>query len=108
MRSLKYTLALLFLFIAIPASGPLGCELLKMPEVPTLEAPEVPSAEAPKGPEGTDPDEEGACCIRRAESAAKQCPQGQDRCCNFKLDRAACEDANGVWYKSGQDCGVMC
>ena len=111
MRTIQYGFALVFLFVAIVAGGPLGCDLLKAPELPGMEAPsapEAPGVEAPKAPEGMTGEKDGACCIRRAESAAKACPEGQDRCCTAKYDSEKCEEMNGSWFRSARDCSMMC
>jgi hypothetical protein len=114
-RSLQYGFALLFLFVAVFAGGPLGCDMLAgaalsgltAPQTPQA-APEAPDVQAPQAPEGVTEDKDGACCIRRAESAEKACPQGQDRCCTAKYDSSKCEEMNGSWFRSARDCSMMC
>jgi len=101
-----------FLFVAVVAGGPLGCDLLMGAALPALEAPKAPEApgvEAPQAPEGVGGEEgAGACCIRRASGAEKACPEGQDRCCSMKVDSDKCEELNGSWFRSARDCSMMC
>jgi hypothetical protein len=110
-RTIQYGFALVFLFVAVVAGGPLGCDLLKAPELPGLEAPsapEAPDVKAPEAPAGAEAEGAGACCIRRASGAEKACPQGQDRCCSMKVDSEKCEELNGSWFRSARDCSMMC
>lgn len=110
MRTIQYGFALVFLFVAVVAGGPLGCDLLKPPELPGMEAPKVeaPDVKAPEAPAGEEDEEKGACCIRRASGAEKACAQGQDRCCSMTVDSEKCEELNGSWFRSARDCSMMC
>lgn len=110
MRSIRYGFALAFLFVVVAAGGPLGCDLLKAPEIPGLEAPK-PEVEAPQAPDtSTLPEDKakGACCIRLAASAEKACAPGETRCCTVKYDSDKCEEMKGSWYESSRDCSIMC
>ncbi|MCK6587183.1 MAG: hypothetical protein HUU21_16565 [Polyangiaceae bacterium] len=111
MRTIQYGFAFVFLFVAVFTGGPLGCDLLKPPELPGMEAPEAPEApdvKAPDAPPGAAGDDAGACCIRRASGAEKACPQGQDRCCSMSVDADKCEELNGSWFREARDCSMMC
>ena len=97
-------------------AGPLGCGIFAPPALP--QAPELPQLpEPPKPPDAKPPEmpkvqspiplnNEGNCCFRHTQ-AADQC-SGATRCCNAKFEREECEDKQGFWFQSPQDCAGAC
>ncbi|UQA62871.1 hypothetical protein [Polyangium aurulentum] len=111
------------------AGGPLGCQLLGLPDVPQPPStqlpelpstPSVPSAEvpnvqtpsAPSMPEApkmdVPKDEEDEVCCLRSGPVEQICGANTKRCCTIKLDRDRCEAEGGLWFHSVRGCAGAC
>jgi hypothetical protein len=109
------------------AGGPLGCQLIgipdvpqppstqlpnlpSMPEVPKVDLPNTPSAPTmPEAPKMDVPkDEEDEVCCLRSGPVEQVCGAGSKRCCTMKLDRDRCESEGGFWFHSVRGCAGAC
>lgn len=129
-KPLRHLVALCLPLVAVVlAGGPLGCQLIALPdvpqppklelpqlpqapEVPQVQAPSVPSPSLPSAPEkpkmDVPPDEEDAICCLRSGPVQQICGGDAKRCCTIKLDRDQCESEGGLWFHSVRGCAGAC